>query len=107
MQKVLREYIPTPSLAVLMFIGIVDLISTAVLHAKGLIVELNPVMRPIIEHSEWLFAIVKGATLVVAYLTMLQYARHNVEFVRRASRVGILLYVGIWTIWFTSASFGI
>jgi hypothetical protein len=100
----LKELVPTPSLGILIAIGMIDLITTALLHAQGKIVELNPIMRPIIDHSEWLFALVKGSTLVVAYLTMLQYARQNLDFVRIASRLGILLYVGIWVVWFTSAT---
>ena len=73
MEKV-NELLPSKSLAVLIAIGVIDLIATAMLHAQGLIVELNPIMRPVIESSEWLFALVKGSTLLIAYLTMMQYA---------------------------------
>ncbi len=99
----IKEFMPIKSLGVLMLIGLVDLLSTAWLHANGLIVELNPIMRPIIEHSEWLFAIVKGLTLVLAYTVMVQYARTNEDFVRKASRLGVICYSGMWLIWFTSA----
>jgi hypothetical protein len=85
-------------------IGLIDLVATAMLHAQGLIVELNPIMRPIIEHGEWTFALVKGATLLVAYLTMSQYARQNSVFIGKVSKIGILMYTGIWLIWFTAAS---
>jgi hypothetical protein len=99
----IKDFVPVKSLGILMLIGILDLMTTAWLHANGLIVELNPVMRPIIEHSEWLFALVKGMSLVVAYSVMLSYARTNVDFVRTASRLGVLLYSGMWLIWFVSA----
>lgn len=89
----------------LMLIGFADLVSTAVLHANGLIVEMNPLLRPIIEQSEWLFAAVKGATLLAAYIAMIIYARHRPEFVQRASRLGIFLYVGIYVVWFFGAMF--
>ncbi len=99
----ISELLPSKSLVVLIVIGLIDLIATAMLHARGLIVELNPIMRPVIEHSEWLFALIKGSTLLVAYLTMMQYARQNIDFVTKASRMGIILYTGIWLVWFTAA----
>jgi hypothetical protein len=95
--------LPTKSLGLLMAIGLIDLLATALLHAQGMIVELNPIMRPFIERSEWLFAAVKGMTLLMAYVVMVSYAKHNLEFVRLASRLGVILYAGIWTIWFTAA----
>jgi hypothetical protein len=103
MEQARESNYPIKSLVILIMIGIVDLVATAVLHAQGRIVELNPVMRPFIEHSEWSFAAVKGTTLVLAFYTMMNYARQNREFVRKASRLGILMYVGIWLVWFTAA----
>lgn len=88
------------SLFLLMAIGTVDLIVTAVLHAQGKIVELNPVMKVFIERSEWLFAFVKGLTLLVAFLTMRNYAKKNPDFVHRVCLLGSAAYVTIWTIWF-------
>lgn len=85
----------------MVLIGVVDLILTAVLHAQGLIVELNPLMKVFIEKSEWLFAIVKGATLISAWYLMVSYARSNLAFVRTASLVGSALYVTIWVTWFS------
>ena len=79
-------------------------LTTTMLHARGLIVELNPIMRPVIEHSEWAFALVKGVTLLIAFITMSQYARQNSVFVGKASKIGILMYTGIWIVWFTAAS---
>ncbi len=99
-----REILPNKSLILLILIGLVDLVATAMLHAQGLIVELNPVMKPVIEHSEWSFALVKGATLLIAYLTMAQYARQNSVFVGLVSKIGIVLYTGIWLIWFHAAA---
>lgn len=95
-----RLLVPDISLLVLMAIGVVDLITTAMWHAKGQIVELNPLLRPIIESSEWSFVVVKGATLVLGYLGMVVYGRTHHEFVRAASRMGVILYIGIYLIWF-------
>jgi len=94
---------PVRSLAILLFIGTIDLISTAWLHAHGLIVELNPLMRPLIEHSEWTFALAKGFTLVAAYVVMVRYARNNRAFVARSCTYASIAYLGVWAIWFTSA----
>lgn len=99
----MRALVPTRPLALLMFIGFVDLIVTAWLHAHGLIIELNPLMRPLIEHSEWLFGAVKAFTLVSAWAVMVVYARQNREFVRKACLVGSSLYVTIWVVWFVAA----
>jgi hypothetical protein len=88
-----------------MLIGFADLIVTAVLHRQGLIVELNPLMRPLIERSEWLFAAVKGGTLVLGWGVMAWYCRHNREFVDLACAVGSAVYVTVWVVWFLAASF--
>lgn len=77
---------------------------TAWLHSCGLIVELNPLMRPLIERSEWLFAAVKAMTLVLGWMALVWYARQNREFVRRAAAFGTLAYLAIWTSWFFGPS---
>jgi hypothetical protein len=91
---------PTRSLLLLMSIGILDLVVTAVLHSRGLIVELNPVMRPFIDRSEWQFAFVKGATLVAAWWVMAVYAKQNRSFVRTVCLAGSAAYVAIWLVGF-------
>ena len=94
---------PTKSLVVLLIIGTVDLITTAVLHARGLIVEMNPLMRTFITQSEWLFAFVKGLTIGAAWGVMAWYAQQNKEFVSKACILGSLAYVTVWTTWFFGA----
>lgn len=91
---------PTPALALLLGIGFIDLVSTAVLHRAGLIVELNPIMRVFITQSEWLFAFVKGLTLGGAWGAMAWYARHDRVFVHRAALAGSAVYVLVWCGWF-------
>lgn len=103
LRKAMSLAFPTKSLAALLVIGTVDLIVTAVLHSRGMIVELNPLMRGFINQSEWLFAFVKGLTIGVAWGTMAWYARQNREFVGRACTLGSLAYVTVWTTWFFSA----
>lgn len=87
-----------------MVIGVIDLVSTALLHHHGLIVELNPLMKPLIERSEWLFAAVKGMTLALAWLVMVKHFDTHRDFVRTAATAGACTYVGIWLIWFVSGT---
>jgi hypothetical protein len=99
-----QKLFPSRALLLLLSIGFIDLVATAVLHANGLIVELNPLMKPIIETSEWLFAAVKGMTLLLAWAVMVKNFETHKEFVRRASVAGAAAYVVIWTIWFIAGS---
>ena len=96
----MKALFPTRALALLLAIGTLDLIATAWLHAQGRIVELNPIMRPLIERSEWLFAFVKGATLVLGWVLLGQYAKHHRHFVRTACLAGTGIYMLVWTVWF-------
>jgi membrane-bound metal-dependent hydrolase YbcI (DUF457 family) len=96
----MRAFFPTRSLILLLTIGLIDLITTAVLHAKGLIVEMNPLMRVLIDRSEWLFALAKLLTLVVAWVVLARYAKNNIAFVRAVCKYGSLAYIAVWTIWF-------
>lgn len=96
---------PTRALALLLAIGFIDLVATAVMHQNGMIIELNPIMRPLIERSEWLFAFVKGMTLVTAWVALVWYAQHNRDFVRKACVMGSAAYMTIWTAWFLVGHF--
>lgn len=84
----------------LLTIGFIDLVLTAVLHAKGKIVELNPLMRPLIEQSEWLFVVVKALTLIVAWGMLAWYAKKDKAFVGKICRIGATCYMVIWIGWF-------
>lgn len=99
-----RAVLPTRMIGILMAIGFIDLLTTAVLHAQGQIVEVNPLMKPLIEHSEWLFAVVKGLTLVIGWAVMARYSQKNIVFVRQACLVGSIVYVLIWTVGFFAAA---
>ena len=96
----MRAIAPSRSILLLMAIGFVDLFTTAWLHARGQIVELNPLMRPLIEQSEWLFVGVKALTLLAAWTAMAMYARSNRPFIRLVCVAGSIVYVAVWTIWF-------
>ena len=92
----MRAFFPTRSLALLLFIGVADLIATAVLHAQGLIVEMNPLMRGFIDRSEWLFAFAKLVTLILGWAVMASYAKKNPVFVRNVCTYGSIAYLGLW-----------
>lgn len=97
---VARRLWPTRALVLLLAIGFFDLIVTAVLHANGMITELNPLMKPLLEQGEWLFAIVKSFTLILAWIAMASYAKQNLEFVRKVCLAGSGVYVLLWCGWF-------
>ncbi len=97
------KWVPSPALTTLLMIAMIDLIATAVLHANGLITELNPIMKPLIERSEWLFALVKGSTLVLCWSVMAWHSKTNKQFVDKACWIGSAAYVSIWSIWVLAA----
>lgn len=101
----LRARPPVPVL-LLMAVGLSDLVLTAVLYEAGLIVELNPLMRPLIQSSTLLFVAVKLATLVVAYVGLQVYGRIEPIFVRRAAWIGTFAYVALWIGWVAGAHLG-
>lgn len=92
----MKAILPTRALGLFLLIGFTDLVLTAVLHAKGLATEVNPIMNYFISKSEWLFAVVKGATLVLGWITLAWYARTNLAFVRRVAYAGSAAYLGLW-----------
>jgi len=89
-------------LAVLVSIAFLDLVITALLYQTGWIVELNPLMRPLLERSLWLFAFVKFSTVGVAYVVLQWYRKIDEDFVNRVATAGSLAYVALWTTWFLS-----
>ncbi len=99
----MKALVPTRALALLMLIGFVDLFVTASLHSMGVIQELNPLMRVLIEQSEFLFGLVKAGTLIAAWIVMARYAQRNLIFVRRCCLAGSAVYVSVWSLWFFSS----
>lgn len=99
----LKSLFPTRALLLFLTIGMVDLVSTAWLHANGLIVELNPLMRAALAYGEGFFVLVKGLTLAALWVVMLQHARKDLTFVRKACTCGAAAYVGLWCVWFFAA----
>jgi len=69
-----------------------------------MIVEQNPLMRPLIERSEWLFAGVKSLTILGVYVVMRGYGQSNRDFVRKAAMIGVSAYVVLWAAWFAAGT---
>ncbi len=100
----IRQAFPTRALMLFLAIGIIDLISTAVLYSKGMITEVNPLMRFFIDRSDWLFVLVKALTLAAGWYALQRYARQNLDFVRKACTYASLAYVAIWVVLFVGHS---
>jgi hypothetical protein len=94
-----RKLFPTRALAALLAIGLTDLVVTVLLHRRGLIEELNPLMAPLLVGSDLRFVLVKGATLVAAWILLLRTAREDLRGVRRACLCGSAAYLA--TLWLT------
>ena len=93
-----NEIFPTRALFLLLFIAVLDLITTSWLYQKGIISERNPLMRVFIERSNLLFILVKGSTIFAGWYFLSSYARTHKEFVRYACIIATSIYVGIWLI---------
>ncbi len=65
---------------------------------------MNPIMRIFIDRSEWLFAAVKGGTLLLSWYVLARYAKTNLQFVRKACLIGSSCYVCLWISWFFAAA---
>lgn len=99
----LKAVIPTRTIALLMLIGFTDLVATAWLHSRGLIRELNPIMQGFLTHGETPFVLVKGFTLIAAWVALAYYAQRDLHFVRTASLTGSAAYLTAWTVWFLAS----
>ena len=86
---------PTRALGLLLLIGGLDLVVTIVLNAQGRIEEANPLMAPVLANGAGAFVLVKGLTLVLAWLLLARHAEVDLRGVRRACLGGSALYVAI------------
>ncbi len=99
----MRAVFPSRAIILLMSIGLVDLISTAWLNHNHQIVEMNPLMRFLLEHGEWPFVVVKAATLITTWVVLCNYAKQNIAFVRKVCLCASAMYLGLW---FVLVTFG-
>lgn len=62
-------------------------------------VELNPLMRPLLNVGPWQFSAVKIAGLLLLWIVIRAHFDKNERFCRAACATGAALYGGIWTVW--------
>jgi hypothetical protein len=97
----MRVVFPSRGIPLLVGIGFIDLVTTAWLYHRGMIQEMNPLMRVLLEHGEWPFVLVKGLTIAFTWIALAKYTAQNPRFVRSACLFGALAYVALWGAWFT------
>ena len=83
------------ALALLLGIGLFDLVATAVLSARGRIVEANPLMAPVLARGEFAFVVVKAGTLLVAGVLLVRAKVRDPIGVRRACLAGSGVYAAL------------
>ena len=88
----MRTLFPSRALALLLGIGLLDLVATALLSARGLVEERNPAMAPLLAHGVAPFVAVKTATLLAAWLLLVRQERRTM---RRACLWGSALYAAL------------
>jgi hypothetical protein len=89
--------ISTESL-VLTIICLTDMVTTMIFVHFGFAREQNPLMAACIRHSPWTFAVIKMASFIPFVATVEWYRRRNPLFARAASRIAIVLYLGIYAV---------
>lgn len=91
----------------LVFIGLVDLITTLVWLRDGCIVESNPIMAAVLGVSLSLFVAVKLATLTTYLVVVEWYRRHrSAAFARWVGIAAVIGYLGVYTYAFWTVNHG-
>lgn len=101
MPKRLQSLQMLPVNAVVLAVGVADLLTTLFWLATGRAIEVNPVMAAVLRLGIWPFVIVKLGTLG-AYISVLEWyrRRRNPVFARLMGNVTLIGYVGIYAISF-------
>ncbi len=72
---------------------LLDMAYTVAVVRTGLATESNPLMAPLIAHSNWAFVLVKSLTFVVPLLIIEIIRPLSPKFIRRALHLGAVAYV--------------
>jgi uncharacterized membrane protein len=96
-----------PANALLIAVGLADLLSTLFWLRTGQAIEMNPVMAAVLHAGLGAFILVKLSTLV-AYVSVVEwYRRHrNPAFARLVGSITLIGYVGIYAISFCFVNHG-
>jgi len=97
-----------PVNAVLLAIGLADLLTTLFWLAAGRAIEVNPIMAALLRLGIWPFVIGKLGTLV-AYVGVVEWyrRRRNPVFARLVGNITLFGYIGIYTVSFAVVNHGI
>lgn len=97
-----------PVNALLIVVGLADLLSTLLWLKTGQAVEVNPVMAAVLRAGLGAFILVKLSTLAAFVGLMEWYRRHrNPAFARVVGNVTLFGYLGIYAISFCCVNYGL
>ena len=90
-----------PANALLLLIGLADLLSTIFWLHTGCAIEVNPIMAALLHAGLGVFVLVKVLTLGTYVCVMEWYRRHrNPTFAKFVGNFTVIAYVGIYTVSF-------
>lgn len=97
-----------PANAMLIIVGLADLLSTMFWLKTGQAVEVNPMMAALLQAGLGVFVLVKLSTLV-AYVGVMEWyrRRRNPAFARVVGSVTLFGYLGIYAISFCCINYGL
>jgi hypothetical protein len=101
-------FIMLPANAVLLAVGLADLLTTLFWLATGRAIEVNPIMAAVLRLGVWPFVITKLGTLA-AYVGVMEWyrRRRNPVFAHVVGNITLIGYVGIYAISFAMVNRGI
>lgn len=97
-----------PANALLIAVGLADLLSTLFWLKTGQAIEVNPVMAAVLHAGLGAFILVKLSTLA-AYVGVVEWyrRRRNPAFARLVGSITLFGYVGIYAICFCCVNYGL
>lgn len=95
----MSRFFATPGVVVLSVLALTDMVTTLYWSASGRMVELNPLMRPLLETSPAAFAIAKLATVAALLAAVAVSYQGREQFCRTATAWGAGAYALIWSAW--------
>ena len=96
-----------PANAILLAVGLADLLTTLFWLTTGRAVEVNPIMAAVLRAGVWPFVITKLSTLV-AFVGVVEWyrRRRNPVFARVVGNITLIGYVGIYAVAFACVNQG-
>lgn len=96
-----------PANAVLLAVGLADLLSTVFWVATGRAIEVNPIMAAVLRLGIWPFVLTKLSTLAACVGVLEWYRRRrNPIFARVVGNIALTCYIAIYAIAFVIVNHG-